>query len=321
MSQNSSRGLYFYQEIGLYLPSNHLKESEELKKVLHKLWKTNKIFFGRNAKYFEQNCVITDEIIEAIIENCNNLTHIFFGRKVLIGKEVQKKFFDKFGHKLISIDDGRQNTDFTLIKAPNIEELTVCSFEPQLSQIEFNKLKSFTGLVYAINLDSFEVFIENNTKTLKYLDIYFEEKIDDEQSAIKLLEIITKSKNLVHLNIYFEININEQIFINCLNGISINCQQIKSLKLSLEVNESLRLNDELLSILQKFKQLKRLDLHLIYRGLNETIQYHPIEDFLEFNGLTHLTLNIFVAFVELIPNEEILTDIDINLPKLKYLKD
>ena len=161
---------------------------KKLKKVLHKLWKLNEISFGRKFIYFEQNCVISDEMIEEIIENCNKLTQLFFGRNVVIEREVQKKFFDKFGKQLISITEFRQNFDFTFIKAPNIEELIVSAFDPQLSQMEFNKLKSFCGQVFAKDLDSFEIFIENNAKTLEYMEITFDEKRDDEQSATKLMK-------------------------------------------------------------------------------------------------------------------------------------
>ena len=85
--------------------------------------------------------------------------------------------------------------------------------------------------------------------------------------------------------------------------------------------KSLRLNDEFISVLKQFKQLKRLDLHSYYKGRYESpVDYHPLEDFEELNGLTHLRIEIMVFAVQFIPKEEILTNIDINLPKLQYLK-
>ena len=49
--------------------------------------------------------------------------------------------------------------------------------------------------------------------------------------------------------------------------ITIYCKQIKSIRIDVLVNESLRLNDEILSILKQFKRLKRLNLKLNYKSI------------------------------------------------------
>ena len=116
------------------------------------------------------------DLLEVIINSFNKLTHIQFTSDVFLVKEVQKILFDNFGHKLISLRIERPYICLTSsrLKATNIEELIVCEFDSQLSQMKFNRLKRFkVTRLWDKDLDSFEVFIENNTKTLKHLDINY----------------------------------------------------------------------------------------------------------------------------------------------------
>ena len=148
------------------IPQIRLK-SEQMEQLFKKYPKLNKIIFSYNDQ----------EPFEEIIKYCNNLTHIQFAL-YLMDKEIMEKLFDKFCHKLISIRNWSLNSCPTQLfgiastDAINIKELTVVSFDSDLSQMKFNRLKKFE-VEYLIDedLDSFELFIENNTKTLKYLDI------------------------------------------------------------------------------------------------------------------------------------------------------
>ena len=68
-----------------------------------------------------------------------------------------------------------------------------------------------------------------------------------------------------------------------------------------------------------------MDLCLIYSDFNnykQVFNFHPIQDLKGLEGLTHLSLGIiqYPNFTHQYFKETILTDIDINLPKLKYLK-
>ena len=276
-------------------------------------------FWFRNNECFK---IITfcGQLFEEIIQNCNNLTHIKFGYGVVIDKQIEK-FIDKFGHKLISLDIKSSNKGLNITKASNIEELIVCLFEPKLTQIKFNRLKKFKVFYRSPEvLDSLELFLENNSKTLKHLDISSHKTFDNIIDN-KLLKIITKAKNLVHLNLDFWSVIKDKIFINYWIEIAINCKQIKSLKLLLRINENMRINKELLSILKQFKRLKRLDLHL-FNFKNEfykTVEdFHPFKDLKGLEGLTHFSFD-WLDPKNLI-EETFLTDIDINFPKLKTLK-
>ena len=276
---------------------------------------------------FEENTIIS-ELIEEIFKNCNNLTHIEFNNSAHIKEEDQKKLFDKFGHQLISIINYSPVLDFTFTSAPNIEELIIDSFDPKLSQIEFKRLKRFNFMnLWAEDSDSFGVFIENNAKTLKHLDITYC-NISDKNSAKRLLKIVMKAINLIHLWIDIDFKLIDNSFNNYWKQIAIKCKQIKSLKHYIEVNESLRLNEEMLSILKQFKRLKRLDLQLYFEDFDGSVEdLHPFEELKGLEGLTHFSIdiNFIKEGVHAIEtsnktfNETLLIDIDNNLPKLQYL--
>ena len=131
----------------------------------------------------------------------------------------------------------------------------------------------------------------------------------------KLLKIITKSINLVHLGINFRKRIIDKSLTNYWNEIAINCKQIKSLRIELNINkESLEIKDELFSI---FKGLKRLDLSVIHRNMTEQ-PFRQIQDLKHLKGLTHFSLRLYPYHKTF--DETLLSDIDINLPKLRSLK-
>ena len=214
----------FLSKCGQYLeiPLKSVSDLNPCIKLFEKYTKLNKITLGSTYSIFfiTGSHPISSDLIEVIIKYSNNLTHIQF-KNVFIDSEVQKKFFDKFGHKLISIAVYRQNIDFT--SATNIEELTIDSFDSQLTQMKFNRLKSlsisFRVLLTEEELDSLEVFIENNRKTLKHLDI----DCYNNASAERLLTIISKAINLVHLSIGKSSPIDDNSFINYWKRIAINC--------------------------------------------------------------------------------------------------
>ena len=257
---------------------------------------------------------ISSELIELMIENCNNLTHIDFRRGDLFDEKLIEKFFDHFCNKFISINSG--NFVFDLSKAPNIEELTVSSFDSRLSQFKFNRLKRFEiSDLRDKDLVSFELFIENNAKTLKHLDIYAVE-IDDKEYERKLLKIITKSINLVHLGLVLSHGMTDNSFTNYWTQIAIKCKQIKSLETNLRYNERMRLNENI----SKFKSIKRLDLSLNGISSTDDQHFHIIQNLTNLKQLTHLSLcERFDLSINGTIDETILTDIDINFPKLQSL--
>ena len=291
----------FLSQLSLQLDRN-LRSTERLKHLIQKCPKLNEIIFGE--LYY--GIIISMDLIEVIIKNCNNLRHIHNKYLCIIEKEDEKKFFQKFGHNLISLNIYTY-IYWYFIKASNIEELTVSCFDSQLNQIKFNRLKSFcVEILEEEDINSLKIFIENNTKTLKHLDINFQsvyemtDNSDNEEENVEqrvenfneLLEVITKAKHLIHLK--FNSMITQKIFTNYWNRIAINCKQIKSLELYLKLDESHRLNDEIFSTLKQFNRLKRLNLKIIYCGRPpDGPNFKSFEDFKGLEGLTHLSVRDF----------------------------
>ena len=115
------------------------------------------------------------------------------------------------------------------------------------------------------------------------------------------------------------IEFNDKSLDNYWKRIAINCKQIKSLKLNIGVDESLLINDSILSILKQYKRLKRLNLQLYHKHSEEPFfSIYPLKDFKGFEGLTHLSIAYPLSTKTFY--ETILTDIDINFPKLQYFK-
>ena len=292
------------------------RKSEELEQLLKKFPNINKILLLKISVNNQQKYeFISNDLIKLIIKYCKNLTHIHFENIKLLQTQHQNMFIDKYGHKLISVTFLCPYYGFNFIKTPNIEELNVNSFDSYLNEFEFNSLKKFR--VYFLTervLNSFEIFIENNAKTLKHLDISFN-GYESENIINNLMKVIEKSINLVHLTIHNRFKLESISFANFCERIAINCKQIKSLKLNLEldIKESHRLSQELLPNL---KQLKRLELEL-----NSDIYYQIFNVLKGLDGLTHLILHIKDTNITVLKNEfsnEL--NIGINLPKLKYLR-
>ena len=297
----------FLSQRSLELNFNVFRNTEKLIQLIKKFPKLNQIIIKSIFK-------IPLEFFEVIIENCNNLTHIQFTISE-IEKNVLDKLADRFGNQLISISslDHSFSKEFPFSLTTNIEELTVSPFDSQLTQIEFKRLKSFR--IYRFSdkdLDLFELFIENNAKTLKCLFIYLNHISD--QSLKRLLDIITKAINLVFLsmNNWFVGN----KFVNNWNKIAINCKQIETLRLNLKIENNSRINGEMFSIIKSFKQLKQLDLSLIDSKSDPTFYgLFQNNDFKGLEGLTHLSVKTNYHGDNDDSDEELLPDIEMDFPE------
>ena len=328
VSKQFQRTVFYSNSEYLLLPQKGITNNQQYIHLFEKWPKLNKIIFGSSdPMIWEINNKISNDLIELIIKYCNNLTHIRFDLIVGIYSKEQKKFLDKFANQLISLINFGKNIEFKYMdsvenltsipifsSAPNLEELVVESFDLFLNQIQFNRLKSFELILYPKYLDDFQVFIERNAKTLKHLTITCVAFFDVNTQT--LLTIIAKAINLVHLAITPIDMITDQSLAYYWNQIAINCKQIKSLRLLLKDNKNMRINGETLSILKQFNRLKRLQLFIESSQMASNL----IHDFNNsFRGLTHLTI-CDTSYNAIALNETLLTNIDINLPKLKYLK-
>ena len=168
-----------------------------------------------------------------------------------------------------------------------------------------------------------ELFIEHNSKTLKYCIFVFwssEEFIDNAIEYAEhfkhLLSVIPKLENLVHLKIV-SFPINDTPFETQFKEIALNCSQLKSLIFVYEFDLLYITSiDELMAPLRQFGRLKRLEIYLVDDFTPEEIEMFSFKAFKGFEELTHLLL-YFIH--DLSADEKILTDIDIHLPKLQSL--
>ena len=269
-----------------------------------------------------------NEATELIIKCCNNLTHIDSYTFSLIEKHIIIEFFEKFGHKLLS---AVLNTHFLwfLNKMPEIEELKVNNItdDNYLPDIHLKRLKKFAfDLRLDMDLNNFKVFIQRNAETITHLDINRNWMDEPQHHYYKeLLTIVSNLKNLVHLKIWSEFCINDNLFAKQLTQIAVNCNQLKSLAISYKLELKDDTNVDHFSPLIQFKRLKRLDLHFVKESdsLSDSLKSNQFFPFKELKPLSELTQISFLIddfsydWSEL--SQTILTDIDINFPKLQSL--
>src|SRR5690349_17463639 len=100
--------------------------------------------------------------------------------------------------------------------------------------------------------------------------------------------------------------------------LAINCRQIKKFDIFVKM-DSIDLIPELFLTFNELKRLKRFKLSLVLRGDHQMIQkmyefmneFQLFTHFKELKDLTHFTFN---SYPNLSIKENVLTDIDINLP-------
>ena len=214
VSKQFQRTVFYNNSEYLCLPQKGITNNQQYIQLFKKWPKLSKIII---VPYHSTESKIKQfyrDLIEMIIKYCNNLTHIKFNEEVVIKTEVQRLFFDKFVNQLVLFYNYRENISFSYLdnvenehgqfvstylpiftSAPNLEKLSVSSFDLDLNQIQFNRLKVFKTPIFPEYLNDFQVFIERNAKTLKHLTIYCILKFNDKNRKT-LLRIITKAINL-----------------------------------------------------------------------------------------------------------------------------
>ena len=138
-------------------------------------------------------------------------------------------------------------------------------------------------------MNEFKVFIERNAKTITHLNISQEFTRNDATDVFKhMLTIISNLKNLVHLKIKSDFTFNDNSFTEQLSQISLNCNQLKGLKIGCNVKEDH--NCDHISALRQFKRLKRLHLNLWTPNTDDLgqILFFPIKTLKWFSQLTDL---------------------------------
>ena len=259
-----------------------------------------------------------NETIELIIKYCNNLTQFDINFN-LISKTKLKKFFEKFGSKLMitnynvnKILPKTHNMIKPMFSALNVTNLKVGPSFEVLSELKFNRLEglSIKDLQYSQDLDHLEVFIDDNKQMITILSFNCN-RIED--------NLIPKFVNLEVLNLRF---VSTSLSDNQWKQIAVNCLKVKTIFCDLLIDpNSGPINDKLMAPLRAFKSLKCLEIDFRYEELTQIISDYiktlSFKAFKGFEGLTELCL--FCKFDNKLISEDIFTDIDINLPNIQDL--
>ena len=194
------------------------------------------------------------------------------------------------------------------IIGPGLEE-----FIPQL---KLNKLKKLE--IWNINHGE-EHTIKKCVDTFPTLT-HFRIKSYLENDIFRSLKFISNLKNLKYLGFKTIFGENYKQSCDSLERMANKCQKLKSIKTAFPVSFD---NSDIRQLLSPFKALpalKRLyltfDCHLIQNfHINQFLSFEAFKDL---SNITHLTLRFKDEL--LVIEENILTDIDIILPKLQYLR-
>ena len=255
-------------------------------------------------------------VFQLITKYCNNLRQIKIWDNNISDENI-KEFQRKFGPKIKSFYHLKDANNYNLF--PNIENLKAESVEPGskdfISRLELNKLKKFETILDDEEEYMIQIFV-NTFPTLTHFSLRSHSEIEND--IFKSLEFISNLKNLKHFG--FDYIIGEQkLFCDSLKRMANKCQKLKSIECDFDIssdNSNLR---QILSTFEAFPELQRLKLYLNYNSnfdLNELFSFEAFKGLL---NITHLTLHLDVNSDEIEVGANILTDIDIYLPKLQYL--
>ena len=189
--------------------------------------------------------------------------------------------------------------------------------EPQefSNRMKLNKLKKLKATILTGEEYMIQTFVDT-FPTLTHLCIKDD---SDNQKIFNSFPFISNLKNLIHFWFDNSSAENNKLFCDSLKRMANKCQKLKSIKTTFHITDSSDMR-QLLSPFEAFPALKRLYLTFNcqdFEGLdlNEFISF---EAFKGLSNITHLTLHFEDNWNDIKANT--LTDIDINLPKLQYLK-
>ena len=278
----------------------HLKSIESVLKKCPNIQQID----ARSAPNYEMH----KNIIQLITKYCNHLIE-YNGYLIHSNEEEFKEYHQKFRSKLKEgIIASPYLNNFVLF--PNLQTL---SQEPDVDLDDILQLNS-----RQVKRLEFYVYEEEEYKVPEVLQKFKEIRrlslhlyTDSEESVFNALKESAVLQNLIELK-YITTGVqNGNQFLDSLKYLAKKFPKLKSIEIK---SVSLKDLKQQLCALKAFPSLKRLDLELIflkYQYMNE----FSLKPFQELQNITHLSL----GFTDRPLDEEILTDIDIYLPKLQYL--
>ena len=276
---------------------------------------------------------MVNQVFRLILENCNNLSEFIVLKH--INDNNFEEFHQKFGPKIKYLRTLRTDRELIgLNRFPNIEKLMITSDNLYnvftIPQLKLAKLKQLE-IAFGHGQEHMLQTVIDNFPKLTHLCLVIDS--EDENAFYRPLKNISNLKHLIHFKLFKKFGTNNNIFCDLLIQMANICQNLKSIecRLNIELKSVIR---QLFSQLKAFPALKRLNLCLnfiIYEAdeddidmwLYSDIQPNDVNHLFSFelfrglSNITHLTLS-FDSRQYL--KELILKDIDINLPKLQYLK-
>ena len=276
-----------------------------------------------NPDFYDEECgqvfkPKNKQIFQLIIKYCNNLYEIESDFRKL-SKNTIKQFCDKFGSNLkkikFRINPHFYRSDYRFLNScPKLSSIKTYRLDTIFvkNKLLVNNLKSISFNYCSKDMIKTGIFIENNINTLQVFEfrgVSFDLSENDFKYLFKLLPKLIKLKSLsIDCN-----EVTEALLVNTLRELSINCKQLKKLRLEID-NSIKKFSQRILNSINSLNNLKILDLNLRISLTSETV--------IKSKTLTHLSFtDIFTerkSEISLI-NDSFFESIDKYLPELQYI--
>jgi hypothetical protein len=209
-------------------------------------------------------------------------------------------------------------TSAGLKRCPNISRLIVNECENGINvlrllcgdngnEVSFARLQKIHIYFDTENANHFETFAKSYRNTVKAIDVFVDDFNTDDKCIDILMTGLSRMPALVDLKVTFKPDFS--VFLNHLKQIGVNCLNLKSVSLVIDIDSNENLSQLMKTINENLKQLKRLQ---ISGNFPEEFALTS-ESLHRLKRLTHLTINTP-------KNDDLfLVGIDRHLPALQSL--
>jgi hypothetical protein len=308
LGRNGNNSLKILEKCGKTTAKTNLKAFET---ILKKCKFINKINFSCC-----HHIVNNEETLLLINKYCENLKVVKFDF-LGISDQTLTEFGLKFGRNLRSlvvlpISDNKYlklQTEKLLFRfCPNVNSIDETEIDSLIVANE-KVLRSLTKVVGTYDYRSLEKLADHYRNTVKILNVVSEEEYD----YIKSVQQISRLYNLENLRIELESDPNQDLYVDGIKDIAMNCTKLQSFELSSYVTET-EFAFDLFNAFKYFSQLKHLSLYLISDFDHEDYKEINVETLKNCKNLIYLSL--YYPRV----SDNTFRKIDLYLPKLKYFQ-
>jgi hypothetical protein len=281
--------------------------------VLKKCKYINKIMISFDLK------LSADKVLQLIAQNCENLKSIDFNF-INISQNTLIEFADKCGQKLECIQflqrDFNKSYKTLLNSCTNLLSLTAVKLSEFVIEDKkiFKRLTKISLICLISETQLLDNFFSQYKNTVKRFGIISGlNNTLDENTINALIKQISRFEKLEEL--YLEFNFMKGFnlsFAQNMKTIANQCKKIKRLSIHSIINNSL-FGSEIFRSINNFESLKDLNLNIYHTLCNCGTEGISVQYIKDCKLLTHLVLN----YPKL--NDNFFTDIELYLPKLKFL--